>query len=64
MKVAITGASGFLGSHLLNKLQSEGHDVLPITSITQDPIQRILEYKPDVVVHCAWRGGNKYKDNN
>jgi nucleoside-diphosphate-sugar epimerase len=64
MKVAITGASGFLGSHLLNKLQSEGHDVLPITSITQDPIQRILEYKPDVVVHCAWRGGNNYKDIN
>lgn len=30
MKIAITGASGFIGSHLSDVLQREGHIVLPI----------------------------------
>ena len=64
MRIAITGAAGFLGSHLLNKLKASGQDVLPITRTTQDPLQRIQEYEPDIVVHCAWKGGNNYRDVN
>jgi uncharacterized protein YbjT (DUF2867 family) len=27
MKVALTGATGFIGSHILTELQSRGHEV-------------------------------------
>lgn len=31
MKIAITGATGFVGSHLVERLQAEGHTVLVLT---------------------------------
>lgn len=31
MKVAITGATGFVGTHLVNRLQQEGHQILVLT---------------------------------
>lgn len=64
MKIVVTGASGFLGSQLLNKLVSGGHDVLPISRNSIDPLTQIKVFSPDVVVHCAWVGGNNYKDVN
>ncbi|HSK63463.1 MAG TPA: NAD-dependent epimerase/dehydratase family protein, partial [Pyrinomonadaceae bacterium] len=30
MKVAITGATGFVGSHLATRLSSEGHEVVRV----------------------------------
>ncbi len=62
MKVVVTGASGFLGSSLVAKLNKTGHDVLPISRNTPNPLQAIADYEPNVVVHCAWKGGNNYKD--
>jgi nucleoside-diphosphate-sugar epimerase len=64
MKIVITGASGFLGSNLVNKLKEVGHDVLSISRNTFNSPQTIFYYEPDIVVHCAWRGGNNYKDVN
>lgn len=64
MKIVITGAAGFLGSNLVNKLEEVGYDVLPILSNTTNPLQTISYYEPDIVVHCAWKGGNNYKDIN
>ncbi len=62
MKVVITGASGFLGSNLVSKLKQNSQDVLPISRTTTDPLETIAKYEPDVLVHCAWKGGNNYKD--
>lgn len=64
MKIVITGASGFLGSHLLNKLILNEHDTLSITRESINPLDQISKFIPDVVVHCAWNGGNNYKDVN
>lgn len=64
MKIVITGASGFLGSQLLNSTSATGLSVLPITRHTVDPLDKILSYSPDVVIHCAWKGGNSYIDVN
>jgi nucleoside-diphosphate-sugar epimerase len=35
-------------------------DIENIKSITQD----IIDFKPNVVIHCAWDGGNKFSDVN
>src|SRR5438874_11559144 len=36
MKVALTGATGFIGSHVLTELQGHGHDV---TALVRDEAQ-------------------------
>ena len=35
MKVALTGATGFIGSHILTELQDHGHEVIGI--VHDDP---------------------------
>lgn len=80
MKVLITGANGFIGSNLvracLNKkykvfaisrsttnsssLKHKQCDIEDIDTLTKD----VLTFNPDVVIHCAWGGGNSYKDVN
>ena len=62
MKIVVTGASGFLGSNLVAKLEETGHNVLSISRNTPNPLEAIVNYEPNVVVHCAWKGGNNYKD--
>lgn len=64
MKIVVTGATGFLGSKLVSKLIEAQCDVLPITRTTVNPLEVIAAYNPEIVVHCAWRGGNNYKDVN
>jgi len=84
MRCLVTGASGFVGSNLVHKLVSDGHQVLAVVRqssnlwrirgiesqikfayATLDTIHRIGEdicsFKPEVVFHLAWKGGNSRK---
>lgn len=79
-KLLITGANGFLGSHLVKHFLKKGDEIFAISLHTEkltdvmDKIQfaacptnnittlsnRIHEFNPDVIIHCAWTGGNSY----
>lgn len=76
MKIFITGATGFLGSHIANVAINEGHNVMCLcrkTSISlfdkivEDKIewlnsddydwkQKLVDFAPEVLIHCAWSG--------
>ena len=80
MKVLVTGANGFIGSNLAKACLNKKHDILAISRNTtniscyknkQCNIQDIdtltkdiTTFKPNVVIHCAWDGGNSYTDIN
>lgn len=64
MKILITGGRGFLGSHLSNKMLNMNHDVSLILRDTPNFEQQILNFNPDVFIHCAWDGGNNYSSVN
>ena len=59
-RIAVTGASGFVGRHLVARLQAAGHDVVPLSRGTgfdlampdAGALARALE-GCDAVVHCA-----------
>ena len=67
MKVAITGAAGFVGRHLINRLLSEGHETVCIDvrwptigfeSFINNDLSDVSKLKDafrgcDVVAHCA-----------
>ena len=78
MKILITGANGFIGYNLVKSCLQKQYSLFLIsrnnTNIStlnyrQCSIENIdtltkeiLEFNPDVVVHCAWDGGNSYID--
>ena len=64
MKVLITGGNGFLGSNIARKVLSTGNEICITSRNTIDPKHQIIEFNPDVVIHCAWKGGNNYNDIN
>ncbi|HKU73941.1 MAG TPA: NAD-dependent epimerase/dehydratase family protein [Pyrinomonadaceae bacterium] len=66
MRIAITGASGFVGTHLTHRLESEGHDVVLIsrrarqnddrvfaTELSDAGVLRELFRDCKTVAHCA-----------
>ena len=55
MKVAITGASGFIGSHLATRLTGEGHEVVRIARRDLYDVDQLAAAFADckVVAHCA-----------
>lgn len=62
MKVLVTGAGGFLGSHTVNHLRNKGHNVV---AYTQDVAQGLPYEHFDVVIpFAAYVGGRKGIDNN
>jgi UDP-glucose 4-epimerase len=60
MKILVTGATGLVGTNLVNTLRFIGHDLAGISRKTGDDLRdknlaRILieQYKPDIVYHLA-----------
>lgn len=51
-KVLVTGASGFVGQHLTERLVREGHDVVAV-DVKQQPPERYAEYVGDEVEYIA-----------
>ena len=64
MKILITGGKGFLGSNIARKVLSMGNELCIISRDIINPKHQIIEFNPDVVIHCAWKGGNNYNDIN
>jgi nucleoside-diphosphate-sugar epimerase len=58
MKIALTGASGFVGGHLLEPLRAAGHEVAPLSR--SGPLRFVLESDPppldgfDALIHAAY----------
>ncbi len=59
MKTVVTGGGGFLGSHLVERLQNDGHDVFVARRADydltreQDAARLFAEARPEVVFHLA-----------
>ena len=55
MKIAITGATGFVGSHLTTRLESEGHDVVQLVRGDLDDVDQLRTAFAGchAVAHCA-----------
>lgn len=68
MKVLLTGASGFIGKHLVKKLEHDGIDYIAIGRnlpnnkknirsdliSSEDPISTLKKIKPTHLIHLAW----------
>ena len=52
MKILITGAAGFIGSHLVDRTAGEGADVLALDSLDPDVHHGAPEYLRDDVDYC------------
>jgi UDP-glucose 4-epimerase len=58
MRIAVTGSSGFIGSHLTSNLLLRGHEVIGLVrpSLDEASILATKLDRVDVICHCAWTG--------
>lgn len=79
MKIAITGAGGYIGRHVITELLNSGHTVIAADINTDDVDERASKLnidifsadenpyyamkQPDVLLHLAWRDGFKHNSN-
>ncbi|HEX2242829.1 MAG TPA: NAD-dependent epimerase/dehydratase family protein, partial [Gammaproteobacteria bacterium] len=50
MRTLVTGGAGFIGSHLVDRLIEEGHDVVVVDNLSSGRRDRI---PADVVLHAV-----------
>lgn len=71
-RITVTGGKGFLGKHLIKKLQDKGYGKIAVADlpeynlVNRGDIQRMYEAtKPDVVIHLAAKvGGIGFNQDN
>lgn len=58
MRIAITGAKGFIGSHITSNLRRRGHEVVELVRPNLDDVNSLATKIEgvDAVCHCAWMG--------
>lgn len=65
MKIFVTGGTGFIGTHLVNKLRERGHVVGVLESNlaeTEKWQKEVRDFNPDAVAHLAWEGLPDYSN--
>lgn len=58
MRIAVTGSSGFIGSHIKSNLKSRGHEVIGLIRPSLDDVHVLAKRLKGVeaICHCAWMG--------
>lgn len=58
MKIAVTGSSGFIGSHIMSNLLLRGHEVVGLIRPSLDDVSGLVNRLEGVetVCHCSWMG--------
>lgn len=58
MRVAVTGSSGFIGSHITSNLLLKGHEVIGLVRPNLDNVRALADKLVGVesLCHCAWVG--------
>lgn len=53
MRTLVTGGAGFIGSHLVHRLLSEGHDVVVIDNLSVGRLSNLAEHASNPRLHVA-----------
>lgn len=61
MKIMITGSTGFLGGKI-SALLSKSNNVKCVSLRDKDFHNKVIEFNPQVFIHCAWIGGSSYAE--
>lgn len=70
LKILVTGAAGFIGSHLVNELEQNGYDVTGVDRTDGDlrhpdvATHLIRTFEPAVVVHLAAKVGRLFGEDD
>ena len=51
VKVLVTGGAGFIGSHLVDRLVVDGHDVVVIDDLSAGKEENLQSVKDEIVFH-------------
>jgi nucleoside-diphosphate-sugar epimerase len=70
VRILVTGATGFIGSHLVAELERDGHEIagisLPVFDLRQPSLAAnlIREVEPDLMIHLAAKVGRLFGEDD